>query len=285
MHGMRKDKRYFDVVDLDPYGTAIPFLESALSCIANNGLLCVTFTDMAVLCARKPHVCFYKYGAAPLGKSYCHEQALRMVLFTINSMANKHGKQIQPLISLTVDFYVRLFIRVHDSLSDCQKSISKYSNIHQCVHCETFYLQRLGLHIKETVQVKSADTVSARRREKKALSKLPDEQEKAKEEEIKETELEKIVCAKTEVPQKCGNCGGQLNIGGPIWNGKIHDIDFVKKLHETASSDEAKKYGTIGRIKGILGGIIDEEWLAHKPLSYDLNQICSNLKVSNPTKA
>ena len=119
MHGMRKDKRYFDVVDLDPYGTAIPFLESALSCIANDGLLCVTFTDMAVLCARKPHVCFYKYGAAPLGKSYCHEQALRMVLFTINSMANKHGKQIQPLVSLTVDFYVRLFIRVHDSLSAC----------------------------------------------------------------------------------------------------------------------------------------------------------------------
>ena len=92
MHGMRKDKRFFEVVDLDPYGTAVPFLESALSCIANNGLLCVTFTDMAVLCARKPHVCFYKYGAAPLGKSYCHEQALRMVLFTINSMANKHGK-------------------------------------------------------------------------------------------------------------------------------------------------------------------------------------------------
>ena len=129
MHGMRKDKRYFEVVDLDPYGTAIPFLESALSCISNDGLLCVTFTDMAVLCARKPHVCFYKYGAAPLGKSYCHEQALRMVLYTINSMANKHGKQSQPLVSLTVDFYVRLFIRVHDSLSACQKSISKYSNI------------------------------------------------------------------------------------------------------------------------------------------------------------
>jgi tRNA (guanine26-N2/guanine27-N2)-dimethyltransferase len=73
MNDMRKQKQYFDVVDLDPYGTAIPFLESALSCIGNNGLLCVTFTDMAVLCARKPHVCFYKYGAAPLGKSYCHE--------------------------------------------------------------------------------------------------------------------------------------------------------------------------------------------------------------------
>jgi len=33
MHGMRKDKKYFEIVDLDPYGTAVPFLESALSCI------------------------------------------------------------------------------------------------------------------------------------------------------------------------------------------------------------------------------------------------------------
>lgn len=68
MHEMRKNKEFYNVVDLDPYGTAIPFLESALSAIVNGGLLCVTFTDMAVLCARKPHVCFYKYGGAPLGK-------------------------------------------------------------------------------------------------------------------------------------------------------------------------------------------------------------------------
>lgn len=91
MHECRKNKDFYHVVDLDPYGTAIPFLESALSAIDQNGLLCVTFTDMAVLCARKPHVCFYKYGSAPLGKSYCHEMALRMVLYTINTMANKHG--------------------------------------------------------------------------------------------------------------------------------------------------------------------------------------------------
>ena len=69
-------------------------------------------------------------------------------------MANKHGKQIEPLVSLTVDFYVRLFIRVKDSLSDCHKSISKYSNIHQCISCESFYLQRLGLHWEDSVVTK-----------------------------------------------------------------------------------------------------------------------------------
>jgi tRNA G26 N,N-dimethylase Trm1 len=138
-------------------------------------------------------------------------------------------------VSLTVDFYVRLFIRVHDSLSSCQKSISKYSNIHQCINCESFYLQRLGIYTKETVSVKTAtDTVSGRRREKKAGLKQGDVPAELEKEEIKQTELEKIVCAKNEVPQKCGNCGSPLTIGGPIWNDKIHDIDFIKKMHETA---------------------------------------------------
>ena len=112
---MRAEKTFFDVIDLDPYGTAIPFLESTIGCLRNGGLLCVTFTDMAVLCARKPHVSFYKYGSVPLPNRYCHEFALRTVLHMISQMANRHGKVIELLMSLTVDFYVRLFIRIKDS--------------------------------------------------------------------------------------------------------------------------------------------------------------------------
>ena len=73
MNDMRKEKKFFDVIDLDPYGTAVPFLESAIQAIGNGGILAVTFTDMAVLCSRSPHVCFYKYGSIPLPKKFCHE--------------------------------------------------------------------------------------------------------------------------------------------------------------------------------------------------------------------
>ena len=34
----------FDVIDLDPYGTASPFLDSAVQAVADGGLLCVTCT-------------------------------------------------------------------------------------------------------------------------------------------------------------------------------------------------------------------------------------------------
>jgi tRNA (guanine26-N2/guanine27-N2)-dimethyltransferase len=54
MQKNKAEKKLFDVIDLDPYGSAIPFLDSALADLHTGGLLCVTFTDMAVLCARQP---------------------------------------------------------------------------------------------------------------------------------------------------------------------------------------------------------------------------------------
>ena len=180
MYEYRRDKTTFDVVDLDPYGTAIPFLEGAIMSLANNGLLCVTFTDMAVLCARAPHVCFYKYGAAPLAKAYCHEQALRMVLYTINTIANKQSKRVEPLLSLTVDFYIRLFIRVKTAPIDCHQSIRKYSHIHQCTFCESFYLQPLG----EAVPVREKKRMT--KAAKKAAKKNPAAAQEAEQEELKE---------------------------------------------------------------------------------------------------
>jgi tRNA (guanine26-N2/guanine27-N2)-dimethyltransferase len=156
MNEMKAQKKWFDVVDLDPYGSAIPFLESALGCIQSGGLLALTFTDMAVLCARRPHVCSYKYGSVPLPQKYCHEMALRMILNMVSSMAGRHGRVIEPLLCLTVDFYVRLFIRVKDSPSGCHRNILKQSQVYQCIDCESFYLQPLGRELVDKKKAKSA---------------------------------------------------------------------------------------------------------------------------------
>lgn len=44
-----REKGRFDMVDLDPYGSAAPFLDAAVQCVNDGGLLCVTCTDLAVL--------------------------------------------------------------------------------------------------------------------------------------------------------------------------------------------------------------------------------------------
>ena len=44
------------VVDLDPYGSPAMFLDAAVQCVTDGGLLCVTATDLAVLCGNHSEV-------------------------------------------------------------------------------------------------------------------------------------------------------------------------------------------------------------------------------------
>ena len=60
-HGER-----FAAVELDPYGTAAPFLDGAMQCVTEGGLLMVTCTDLAVLAGTYPEKCYAQYGAFPL---------------------------------------------------------------------------------------------------------------------------------------------------------------------------------------------------------------------------
>ncbi|OQR66270.1 tRNA (guanine(26)-N(2))-dimethyltransferase-like [Tropilaelaps mercedesae] len=92
MYQCRAEGRYFDVVDLDPYGCAAKFLDPAVQAVQNGGLLCVTATDMAILCGNTPETCRAKYGSVSLRGKFCHEMALRILLFSIESAANRHGR-------------------------------------------------------------------------------------------------------------------------------------------------------------------------------------------------
>lgn len=66
MYNHRAEKLRFDVVDLDPYGSAVPFLDAAIGAVADGGrlaedslgrplmehvvgLMCITCTDVGVL--------------------------------------------------------------------------------------------------------------------------------------------------------------------------------------------------------------------------------------------
>ncbi|KAL1701396.1 N2,N2-dimethylguanosine tRNA methyltransferase-domain-containing protein [Schizophyllum commune] len=102
-----------DVVDLDPYGTAAPFIDGAVQAIRDGGLLCVTCTDLAVLATvNYPEKCYSNYGGVSVKADYCHESALRLLLHSLATAAARYGRAIEPLLSLSIDFYVRVFVRV-----------------------------------------------------------------------------------------------------------------------------------------------------------------------------
>lgn len=135
----------YSVIDLDPYGTALPYLDAAVQAIADGGLLCITCTDMAVLCGNYPDTCFARYGGTPIKKvGYVHEMALRLVMHATSTAAAKYRREARPMVSVSMDFYVRLFVRIFDSPGKAQLQASKTGLVHQCVQCESFFVQPLG---------------------------------------------------------------------------------------------------------------------------------------------
>ena len=83
-------KKRFDIVDIDPFGTPAPYLDSALRAIRNNGLLASTATDLAPLCGVHAKACIRKYGGRPLRTEYCHELAVRLLAGCTATVAAKH---------------------------------------------------------------------------------------------------------------------------------------------------------------------------------------------------
>lgn len=131
---MYTTKKRYNVVDLDPYGSAAPFIDGAVQAVEDGGLLLITCTDLAVLAGdAHPEKCWSQYGGATIRQSeFCHEQALRMVLNTIANSAARYGRAITPLLSLSIDFYVRLFVRVDTSPARVKHLMSNTILTYQC---------------------------------------------------------------------------------------------------------------------------------------------------------
>ena len=91
---MLRHEKCFDVVDLDPYGSPHQLLDSAVQAVGEGGMLCVTATDMAVLCGANPGSCYSKYASMPLHKPYGHEQGLRILLAAVETAAARAGRTL-----------------------------------------------------------------------------------------------------------------------------------------------------------------------------------------------
>ncbi|KAI5172514.1 tRNA (guanine26-N2/guanine27-N2)-dimethyltransferase [Nematocida sp. LUAm3] len=109
---MLQRKKKYDVIDIDPFGTCSPYIEAACESLVDGGLLCVTSTDAKVLCDKPPESPIKYYGSASLNCPYSHEISIRIILSYISRVAARYGKQMVPVVSLSMDFFVRVFVRI-----------------------------------------------------------------------------------------------------------------------------------------------------------------------------
>jgi tRNA (guanine26-N2/guanine27-N2)-dimethyltransferase len=240
---MITNRHGFDVVDLDPYGAPSVLLDSAIESVSEGGLLLCTATDMATLCGNVGEACFAKYGSYPLHKPYCHEQGIRILLAMIAKSAARYKRHIVPVISLSIDFYVRVFVRVFTSANEVKDLPLKLSYVYQSQGCDSYELAPIG-RLKVTGNSRKYGPAYG-----------------------------------PPVAQHCPETGASYTIGGPIWSDPIHDKEWIKGVLTHMKSSQ-KKYKAFEKIQGLLTNAMEE--LPDVPLYLDLHSICKVVKSSVP---
>jgi tRNA (guanine26-N2/guanine27-N2)-dimethyltransferase len=128
-------RKRFDVVDIDPFGSPVPYLDSAIRALRNTGLLAVTATDLAPLCGVHPKACIRKYGGKPLRTEYCHELAVRLLTGCVATLAAKHDIGIRVVFSHSSDHYVRVYAETGYGAKKADESVKNLGYILHCFNC------------------------------------------------------------------------------------------------------------------------------------------------------
>jgi tRNA (guanine26-N2/guanine27-N2)-dimethyltransferase len=107
-------RRVFHYVDVDPFGSPVPFLQSAINGCRRRGMIALTATDTAPLAGTYPKKCLRRYGARPCRSRFGHEVGLRILIGHVAREAAKFDRGIDA----TLCFYADHYFRVHLHLSE-----------------------------------------------------------------------------------------------------------------------------------------------------------------------
>lgn len=128
-------RKRFDYIDIDPFGSPVPFLDSAIRALRNHGMLALTATDMASLCGVHPRACLRKYGGRPLRTEYCHELAVRLLCGCIASVAAKYDIGTKTVFSHRGEHYVRVYVTIDYGAKNADGSLENIGFVLHCFNC------------------------------------------------------------------------------------------------------------------------------------------------------
>lgn len=125
----------FQVVDIDPFGSPAPFMDSACAALSRNGMLMLTATDTAPLSGTQIRACIRRYGARPLRTEYCHELGIRILIGFCQRVAGMHEIALTPLLAHATKHYFRVYMRTVMGARRADEIIEQQGYVSQCKAC------------------------------------------------------------------------------------------------------------------------------------------------------
>ncbi len=120
----------FDYVDLDPFGSPAPFIQSAVRGCRRRGILAITATDTAPLAGAHAAKCRRRYQSEPIRGFMCHEGGLRILMCTIARELAKYDRGMKPLLSFYADHYYRTYVQVTEGADAADSTLAQLGYMH-----------------------------------------------------------------------------------------------------------------------------------------------------------
>ena len=99
-------------VDIDPFGSPLPFLDVSLQSLARSGVIEVSATDTAALTGSSRGAMLRRYGSRVRVDGLAHDSALRVMMGNLARAAARHDRAIEPLLSIWDSHHLRVSSRV-----------------------------------------------------------------------------------------------------------------------------------------------------------------------------
>jgi len=125
----------FDVIDIDPFGTPIPFADAAV--VGARDLVCVTATDTAPLCGAHFESGVRSYSAVPRNTDYHPEMGLRVLLSAMVRTAARYDTAARPICSHVSRHYARTYLELDGRATKADECIDELGYVHHCEDCLT----------------------------------------------------------------------------------------------------------------------------------------------------
>ncbi len=129
------DSKGFNYIDIDPFGSPIKFLESAISRISRSGILALTATDTSALSGTYRSACLRKYWAIPLRNYMMHEIGIRILIRRCQLIGAMYDKTLIPVFSHATLHYSRIYFRVVKGKKRVDKIWKQHKYFHYCKEC------------------------------------------------------------------------------------------------------------------------------------------------------
>jgi len=125
----------FDVVDVDPFGSPVPYLPASIRAVKRGGLLSLTATDTAVLCGVYPRIALRRYGGLSMRCEYGNEVGARLLLGSAAKQAMSINSGINPVFAHASRHYIRVYFTLESGASKADENLRKIGYINHCGGC------------------------------------------------------------------------------------------------------------------------------------------------------